>query len=846
MAAEQENEDFLILRLRSRHPLPIAPRSTRMEISKPTVYPLSRIVLFSTAVFLGLSPISSAQSDVLASRELAQRNSNVAQARELLEKGDTAYSAGRFSDAVAAYAAAHALIPAAPLTLELRAAAADRYAQAAVEEAKTLSRKGDIGTAKSLLDKVLAEDVAPAHYAARSARTLLDDPIRTNPALTPEHVRNIDEVRRTLYIAQGSYDLGKFSEAKRHFEKVLQIDPTNTAARRGLEKVAQAISQYQQSAKDQSRAAMLAEVAAAWETTVPPAETVLPPLSPHDASAMPASTITARLNRIIIPNIAFDSVNLFEAIDFLRARATDPQDPSPINYTINLGPAESEDARKIADLRFSLQLKNVPASRILQYITEATGTKFSVDDFSVIITPAGSTSEELITRTFRVPPDFLTTINSGLTGAAPASNDPFASSGNQSGGLITERLGAREALEKHGIQFPDGASAFYNASINSLRVTNTAANLDSVSQIIHTLTGSAPVMVSVSVTMIRTQKTNLEELGFDWLVNPFGASANNVFASGGTTGNGSPRTGADMINPVNGTAIDGIPADPSSPTRGMVTDGLRSGNYAINRSGIDNLINNLDRTGQSNSVAPGIMGVTGLFSDAQVQMLMRGLSQKKNVDIMARPSITTRSGQASSINLIREFIYPTEYEPPELPNSVGNTGDGLDGISGGSSGAGFPVTPATPTAFEKRDVGVALEVLPVADADKRYVDVTLNPSFSDFDGFVNYGSPINAPSSDALGNPVTATITQNRILMPIFSVQRANTQLTVLDGATIVIGGLMQDALQEVNDKVPVLGDLPLVGRLFQSKARQRTSTALIFLVHVELIDPAGRPYRER
>jgi general secretion pathway protein D len=215
-------------------------------------------------------------------------------------------------------------------------------------------------------------------------------------------------------------------------------------------------------------------------------------------------------------------------------------------------------------------------------------------------------------------------------------------------------------------------------------------------------------------------------------------------------------------------------------------------------------------------------------------MIMRGLNQKKGVDIMARPSVMTGSGQQASVKILREFIYPSEYEPPELPNSVGD-------------GAGStPVTPATPTAFEMKEVGISLEVTPVADVERGLVDVTLNPEFTDFDGFVNYGSPINSTVQDILGNPTTAQVTENAILMPIFSAQKASTQLSVYDGSTIAIGGLMAESIQTVEDKVPVFGDLPIVGRLFTTKASKPISTAIIFLVHVELLDPTGRPYRNR
>ena len=208
------------------------------------------------------------------------------------------------------------------------------------------------------------------------------------------------------------------------------------------------------------------------------------------------------------------------------------------------------------------------------------------------------------------------------------------------------------------------------------------------------------------------------------------------------------------------------------------------------------------------------------------------------------PLIITRSGQSSTIAVVREILYPTEYEPPELPNSTSGGIEGGDIFGGGNSGS-FPVTPATPTAFEKRDVGVTLEVLPVADPSKQFVNVTLNPSFTDFDGFVNYGSPIRSTTQSLLG-PKTVELTANAILMPVFSKQAFSTSVDVADGSTIVVGGLMQESVENVEDKTPVLGSLPIVGRMFQSKVKKPVSTAILFLVNVELVDPTGRPYRDR
>ena len=790
-----------------------------------------------------LTAVGPATGASLAERERARLNASIEEAQELLHKGDEAYQAGRYADAVEAYAGSVDMIPNAPVSSELRAAAVTRCVQASIEKARLLSRKGDVAGAKSAVDKVLRSDVAPNDPAALAFRAQLDDPIRTNPALDAAHAKNVDTVRRKLYTAEGAYNLGKFAEASKVYQEVLRIDPTNSAARRGMEKVALAKSEYFKSASNQARAEMLGQVDAAWELQVPlaPELGAAPPEPGAAATDLAKLTVAAKLDRIIIPKISLDQVSLDDAIDFLRARATEfdtsESDPARrgVNFTVNLGAPDSEIAKRVRSRKIDLRLSQVPLSQILKYITEVTQTTYKSDEFSVIISPTGSSSDELVPRTYRVPPDFITSLSSGASADAPA-EDPFAAAGaSKKEGLLTRRLSAQEALTKQGVSFPDGASASYLAASNTLRVVNTATNQDLISQIIEEMTQTEPVTVVVKVTMIKTQKTNLEELGFDALITPFPVNGgNSLFAGGGTLGNGTPRTANDFLSPINGISIPGVPAlSTASVNPGVATNGLRSGDYAIKGDAIDDLVNNPNRQAQTRNVAPGILAFTGLFNDGQVQMIMRGLDQKKNVDLMAQPAIVTRSGQSSKVEIIQEIRYPTEYEPPQLPQSVGSTGSS-------------PATPATPTAFEKRSVGISLEVLAVAAANKQYVDVTLAPQFSALDGFVNYGTPINTTTTTALGGTQTVEITSNRILMPVFSNHKLNTQLAVADGATIALGGLMQERVQNVEDKVPVLGDIPLLGRLFSSTSKQSVDTAIIFLVHVELLDPTGRPYRSR
>lgn len=781
----------------------------------------------------------------IAQKEAAARMDRTTEAQQLLMQGDVNYSAGKYAEASQQFLKARNLLPDAPATLDLRAAATERYATASVQAAAELSRKGDVEGAKKMVEQVLAEDVAPTHGGAMAMRDQLFDPIRTNPALTKEHAKDVDEVRRTLYEAEGFYHLGKFDMAKSMYQDVLRIDPTNKAARRGMEKMDAEVSNYASGAAyDHTRAAMLQQVEALWEIPVPNfSDSVMQ--NPTDvAPTKRVQFINEKMRQIVFPSVDLADVGIEEAIDFMRnqSRIIDTTTTNPVekglNIVLNLGNQGSELGNKVRALRFDLRVQNIPADQLLKYICDQTRTQFNIDEFAINIRPLGSDDVQLIGRTYKVPPDFLSSDSVGAATTAPA--DPFADKPEE--GLLARRMTALEKLRDYGVSFPDGATASFNGVNSSLFVLNTAMNHDLIQQVVDSIAQTEPVQVVVRVTMIKILETDLKELGFDWQFGNVAVGARNeFFLGGGTIGSGSA---------INDMALQ-------DPNNNPVTAGNRSGNGAIKPDGIDTLIQNATNGfAPSPQRAPGVLSLIGNnLSGGQVEMMMRGLNQKKSTDLMTQPSTVTRSGQTARIEVIREFIYPTEYEPPELPNTVGAT-QFIDGNTGQILGQDVPITPITPampTAFEKRDVGVILEVNPIVSADRRYIELALKPEVVNFDGFINYGTPIISGGSFSLAfdglsssSSTSGEVTPNRILQPVFSILRADTSVTIADGATIVLGGMVEERIQDVQDKVPVLGSMPVLGRLFQSKARQPIRRNVLIMVNVELQDPSGKPYRTR
>lgn len=808
-----------------------------------------------------VSSTASAQENSLVNKEIARRELQIAEADKAVLVGRKAYEDKNYEEAVSQYRKAVTMLPQGPIAADRRSEYISHLLDGSVALSQQFRRTGKYTEARELLDNVLEKD--PGNVVAKKHLEYLDDPIRTSPTLTYSHVKNVEKVRKLLYRAQSYYDEAKFDHAILEFKEVLRIDPHNKAARRGMEKVSSAKSDYYRAAYDQTRASMLTQVDQAWEISVPPAIQEGQGIGTNsNTTVSPALYLRQKLQSIMLPLVEFENdATVRDAINFLRQRARelDTEELDPAKKGLNFifrnptivdggegmgeGDGIADEIDKIENINLGgLTIRNIPMEEALRQICQKSGLRYKVENYSVVILKATDVDDnEMYARTFRVPPDLRNLISDGPGGGGGggAADDPF---GEENTGDAGNKKSIAELLELQGIKFPVGATAGFSKARSTLTVRNTANALDQVETLVDELSLRKPRQIKMLTKFVEISQENTDELGFDWIISPFGITSNSSFLSGGTLGNSSGRNATDFVSPVAGVSVPGIPSAANESVSNIVTGGNRSGDFAISRDSIDSFLNNPNRTAQNSSVAPGILSLTGLFTDGQVQMIMRGLAQKKGADVMTAPSIVSRSGERATIEIIREFIYPTEYEPPELPQSVG-VGGGIDGGAGQAAGGNiFPVTPATPTAFETRNTGVTLEVEPILGEDGYTIDLTFKPEIVEFEGFINYGSPIQSPGTDALGNPITITITENRIEMPVFSTRRVNTSLTIYDGHTVAVGGLMRENVQNVEDKVPILGDLPLIGRLFQTKAENHIKSNLIIFVTARIIDATGQP----
>ena len=786
--------------------------------------------------------------------ELARRQAALFESQEDIAAGKRLMAEKDYEGAIGKFKAAIDRLVPAPMTAATRNEAIVLFSDASSELAHERAMEGSFDSSRQLIDAVLTEDIDPDHKRSRKVRDQLDDPDWYNRANSPEHVGDVKEVERLLHLGRDYFEIGKFDDSHSQYEKVLRIDKTNSAARRGIEDVEVARMKYFRTARDQTRTTMLRQVDQEWETPVPVMTLEFSGQETSDPDNAGRAYNSKKLNETIIPFVDFEEATVQEALEFLRQKSIDhdPFETDPlkkgVNFLLNDSSADAPTgAISNTASPITLRLSNVPLVEALKYVTELAGLRYKVEPYSVVVVPQWDAGGDMFTRTFRVPPDFQNT-GSDDGGAGANVDDPFAPAAATVGGGLKTKKNAKEILEATGVTFGEGASAIYSPRTSTLIVRNTQSNMELVEAYVESIRDSIAKQILITSKFVEVTQQNTDELGFDWLLGGFNIpGSNRAFGAGGTVGNQL----ANGLDPNNYSFVPPTGAANPVPTGvNPITSGLRSGGNAISSNAIDGLLNEVQ---VPTNIAPGIFGLAGVFTDPQFQVVIRALNQKKGADLMSAPSVVTRSGQRAKIEIIREFIYPTEYDPPEIPQDFGSSnlsggGGGLlpGGVIGGGSSSvnSFPVTPANPTAFEMRPVGVTLEVDPVVGADGFTIELNIAPEVVEFEGFINYGSPIQSGAINALGQPTTIVLTENRIEQPVFASRKLSTAVTIWDGQTVAIGGLIREDVQQTEDKIPFFGDVPLIGRFFKSHAESHFKRNLMIFVRAELIDPSGQPIR--
>jgi tetratricopeptide (TPR) repeat protein len=414
----------------------------------------------------------------MANREIARRYARVEDGRAAMDRGDKLFTEGDYEGALGSYRAAVDALPNAPEIKEWLDLAQLKQADCSVVVARERAKAGKHDDARQLLNQAL--QLVPGHKAATTFMQQVND---SNRWPQTETVNAMAQVQKGLLLANSSVELGDYDAAISQYQDVLRVDPYNGAARRGMESVERRRQEYFKSAYDHQRAKMLAQVDESWEDKTPVQGSAV--AFDYGIGRSPGAYLTEKMNKIILPKVELRGATIEQAIDYLRVkmREADTSGDASKGFSILLRTGNAPSNASI-----SLDLKDVPMSEALRYVTELAQMKYKVEAHAVLVTPLSENASEMQTRTYRVPPDFLTAGGDDF-GAAAAPADPFAAGGDtpKRGTGLVARKTAKQILESQGITFPEGASASFNPATGQIVVRNTQPNLDLAEAMVSTI-----------------------------------------------------------------------------------------------------------------------------------------------------------------------------------------------------------------------------------------------------------------------------------------------------------------------------------------------------------------------
>ena len=729
-----------------------------------------------------------------------------------------------------AYNDASNLLNAASASLTLNTATAGKLedldrakAKILLEDARALADAGNSKAAEAKIDEYRAAG-GNSYWARKLARELdeqISDPYDLDISeISPEYVEQSRIIRDLIARGRAQYLNGDYDGASATFKEVEARDTNNTVAKLFQIKIAEILGGIHKQNHYKTREQMFTEVDQQWERPK-----VFDISATNVAEVDEGGRIQDKLNAIVIPQVNFSGMELTRVVETLSELSVE-YDPERIG--VNIIPLfNSNDSNP----RVNISLRNLNLDRILQFVTQQVNFAYDVGGDAVTIQPSDSLGGSSTTVTEFFPISRATVIrltgfrDGGGSSSGPV--DPFAtpSSGGSSGPSQNDEVEALQSFfQSAGVNFDlSGASLAFDGE--QLIVTQTRRNLERMRTILRNY--NEVKQVEIEAKFLEVSQGDLEELGFDWSLR---GGATQVYNSSNF--------------PVfqNGQAVLNYSRQFGTQNRNLNDSfGISSAQSAITVNGVIQAENSAPAL--ANAIDLGASVTNNLFDVAtgwsvggyDVDFALRALARKAGSDLMSAPKVTVLSGKRASITVAQELRYPESYG--DIESTASSSGSGGGGTDGGGSAA-ISITAGTPQDFVTRNVGVEMSVTPNVENDDT-ISLILEPRVTEFEGFVEYGGP-----SVAITGDTTVTVPAG-FYQPIFSIREMSTEVTIFDGATVVMGGLTRDEVKSVSDSVPILGDIPGLGRLFRSEGETRQKRNLLIFVTANLVSPGGSPARQ-
>ena len=516
--------------------------------------------------------------------------------------------------------------------------------------------------------------------------------------------------------------------------------------------------------------------------------------------------ILRKFNSIRLDRVSFDGLPLSEVVRRLTEE-TRKRDPEELGVNFTIRPVEPVKVPSEASLEpltglpkpaqldpSSIAITTKPpltnarladvldaivegASQPIKYYIETNGVEFAAR--------TGKETPPLYVRSVKVDPNtLLDNLHVARSSVGTNNLDQIVS------------VALRDYLTSAGVDLDPkrnpGKVLFYEDRQGRLVVRAYMQDMNIIEQKLAVL-NTAPPQINIKCKFVEVPQDDTKTLGFDWFLG-------NVLTNNTAIG-GQARTAPFNVNsPAAANPLGAFPGNSSGPTT-----------FAPNST------NPLATSGLRNS-STSPPTVTGILTDSQFRAVMKALQQRSGAELIAQPEVTTTSGRQAQMKATDVKIVVTRISKQAL------TSPGITATNGDES---------LLYVTEKMELGPVLDVIPSVLGDGYTIALMLIPTLNEFLGYEEDRTNRVAVYVNGEKKWVTPSL-------PKFRVFQMNTSVRVRDGQTVVLGGLLSETVNPLKDQVPMLGDLPLVGRFFRSESKNAQKRNLLVFITPTIIDSAG------
>ncbi len=216
--------------------------------------------------------------------------------------------------------------------------------------------------------------------------------------------------------------------------------------------------------------------------------------------------------------------------------------------------------------------------------------------------------------------------------------------------------------------------------------------------------------------------------------------------------------------------------------------------------------------------------ITGVLTDPEFRIVMHALETSEDTDTLSAPQVTTINNVPAIIKMTQEFPYIDDYDEVNTQYNV----DASDGD------INLPDTYALKGNIERRELGITLEVTPSVGRDMDTISLVIHPQIDTQIGFQLLQTLVtSAADQDQENQP-------GSVRVPIFGNRELMTRSIVSNGETVVIGGLSTETDNTSTQMIPILGHIPILGRLFRQDSKRKERTSLLIFLTARLVESTG------